>query len=89
MADLLQIALGSVVRFSERNLQFRSPLLSFVLGKLTLTSFELEQFLSRRLKKAVARCYCQLRVSRHLRNPIDGPTPPILCKYRNLGKVQF
>jgi hypothetical protein len=76
MTDLLQIALGSVVRSSERNLQLRSPLLSFVLGKLTLTSFELEQFLLRRLKKAVARCYYQLRVSRHLRDPIDCPPSP-------------
>jgi hypothetical protein len=89
MTDLLQIALSSVVWFSERNLQLRSSRLSFVLGKLTLTSFELEQFLLRCLKKPVARCYYQLRVSRHLRNPIDCPAPPILSKYRTTGKVRF
>jgi hypothetical protein len=56
---------GLQVRFCRRDLQLCSPLLSFLPGKLALASFELDQFLLRRLKKAVAWCYCQLSVSRH------------------------
>jgi len=49
----------------DGNLQLSSPFLPFFLGKLTLALLEGNQFFLRRLKKAVAWCYCQLSVSRH------------------------
>jgi hypothetical protein len=59
----------------DGNLQLCCPLLSFLLGKFALALLEGGQFLLRGLKKAVARCYCQLSVSRHLRTPLIDPEP--------------
>jgi len=61
------------------NLQFRSPFLAFLFGKFALAPLEGGQFLLRRLKKAVARCYSQLSVSRHCA-PRRSPRPSILAK---------
>ena len=47
-----------VTGFFDGNLQFKCALLLIQLTKLSLPSLESDQFLSRRLKKAVARCYC-------------------------------
>ncbi len=55
--------------FLDGNLQLCSPLLPLLFGKLALAPFESGEFLLRRLKKAVARRYCQLSVSRHYATP--------------------
>jgi hypothetical protein len=72
----------------DGNLQFCCPLLPFLLGKFALALLEGGQFLLRRLKKAVAWCYCQLSVSRHLRTPSIGPQAAIILKPSGPGKVR-
>ena len=56
-----------------RESQLCCALLAFFFDEFALASLERFQFLFRRLKKAVAWCYCQLRKSHHLCHPIDGP----------------
>jgi hypothetical protein len=72
----------------DGNLQFCCPLLPFLLGKFALALLEGGQFLLRRLKKAVAWCYCPLSVSRHLRTPSIGPQASIILKPSGPGKVR-
>ena len=47
------------------NSQLQGSLLPILLAKLSFSPLERDEFLFRRLKKAVARCYCQLSVFRH------------------------
>lgn len=54
---------------ADGNLQLCCPLFAFLLQELALASLEGGQFFLRRLKKAVAWCYCQWSMSRHLRTP--------------------
>jgi hypothetical protein len=68
-------------------LQVGSPLVPFFFGKLSLAFLESREFLLRRLKKAVAWCYRQLSVSRHLRTPLIAQPDPTQVPEHGKGSV--
>ena len=58
-----------------RELQLCCALFAFLFDEFALAFFERFQFLLCRLKKTVAWCYCQLRVSRHFMPTRRWPPP--------------
>jgi hypothetical protein len=54
-----------------RKMQFRCAILAVFFNEFAFAALELDQFLLRRLQKAIARCDGQLRVRRHIHPHLD------------------
>ena len=72
----------------EGNLQLCSSLLAIPFLKFPLPTLESDQFLLRRLMKAVAWCYCQLSVTRHHAPPTVTRNLSTISKCWNRRKVR-